>query len=148
MTVTLSSDLREFGVVVDTQVVSWLVFARTRAKVAREMQALYAPCLAGKTMVLAVQTRAELRVIALSKQDPVARQRVIDRIGSFPTLPVTAEVEAEYAALKIETRGTHLGNKEHDSDRWIAATALAYDLPLVSHDKLFDDVPRLARLRP
>ncbi|MGH9063004.1 MAG: hypothetical protein ACRD0L_03355 [Acidimicrobiales bacterium] len=31
----------------------------------------------------------------------------------------------------------------HDSDRWIAATALGLGLPLVAHDKVFRDVPDL-----
>jgi predicted nucleic acid-binding protein len=43
-----------------------------------------------------------------------------------------------------------LAQREHDADRWIAATALRLDIPLVSNDGNFTDVPGLIleTLRP
>jgi predicted nucleic acid-binding protein len=42
------------------------------------------------------------------------------------------------------------GQKEHDADRWVAATALRLDIPLVSNDAIFENVPglHLERLDP
>lgn len=36
--------------------------------------------------------------------------------------------------------------KEHEADRWIAASALWLGLPLVAHDGIFRDVPGLELL--
>ena len=35
------------------------------------------------------------------------------------------------------------GHKLHDGDRWIASAAIRLGLPLVSHDCLFKDAPRV-----
>lgn len=53
-----------------------------------------------------------------------------------------ATVQAE---LKFNCRqaGHPLFQKIHDSDRWIAATAVRFGLPLVAHDGIFKDVPGL-----
>lgn len=40
-------------------------------------------------------------------------------------------------------RGHALGQKIHEADRWVAATALALELDLVAGDRIFDDVPGL-----
>lgn len=42
--------------------------------------------------------------------------------------------------------GHGLGQKDHEADRWIAATALWLDLPLVAHDSIFTNVPELRLL--
>jgi predicted nucleic acid-binding protein len=39
--------------------------------------------------------------------------------------------------------GHALGQREHDADRWIAATALRLGIPLVSHDRVFENTPEL-----
>ena len=43
-----------------------------------------------------------------------------------------------------EAAGHALGQKLHEADRWIAATALRLELELVSDDAVFQDVPSLA----
>ncbi len=52
------------------------------------------------------------------------------------------------AALRAtgERRGHPLGQKIHEADRWIAATALGLDIDLVSRDAVFDGVPGLRLL--
>lgn len=40
-------------------------------------------------------------------------------------------------------RGHGLGHKEHEADRWVAATALWLGVPLVNHDAIFQAVDRL-----
>lgn len=49
------------------------------------------------------------------------------------------------ATLRVacEQRGHALGQREHEADRWIAATALRLNVPLVSDDRIFEAVPGL-----
>jgi len=39
--------------------------------------------------------------------------------------------------------GHALGQKQHEADRWIAATARWLDVPLVAHDAVFSDAPEV-----
>lgn len=50
-----------------------------------------------------------------------------------------------YAELKAQCHlhGHPLHDKVHDGDRWIAAAAIRLHCPLVSHDRIFQDVPGL-----
>jgi predicted nucleic acid-binding protein len=43
-----------------------------------------------------------------------------------------------------ETVGHALAQREHNADRWIAATAIRLGIPLVSNDRIFRGVPGLA----
>ena len=45
--------------------------------------------------------------------------------------------------LAAERAGLGLGQKVHEADRWIAATALRLDIGLVSADAVFRGVPGL-----
>jgi predicted nucleic acid-binding protein len=55
------------------------------------------------------------------------------------------ELVQVYARLRAdcEALGHALGQREHNADRWIAATALRLGVPLVSNDGIFRDVPGL-----
>lgn len=55
--------------------------------------------------------------------------------------PAMAPVAA--AVLACEAAGHALGQPEHNADRWIAATAIRHDIPLVSNDRIFRVVPGL-----
>lgn len=58
---------------------------------------------------------------------------------------------AMYVGLRTwATRSGHgLAGRAHEADRWIAATSLHVDVPLVSTDRIFSDVPGLdARILP
>ncbi len=50
-----------------------------------------------------------------------------------------------YAQLRVECQraGHALSQREHDADRWIAATAVRLRIPLVSNDGIFVNVPDL-----
>ena len=50
-----------------------------------------------------------------------------------------------YADLRVacERAGHALGQRDHDADRWIAATALRHGIPLVSNDRIFEGNPGL-----
>jgi predicted nucleic acid-binding protein len=55
------------------------------------------------------------------------------------------ELIAVYAQLRAdcEAVGHALGQREHTADRWIAATAIRFGIPLVSNDRIFRGVPCL-----
>jgi tRNA(fMet)-specific endonuclease VapC len=56
-------------------------------------------------------------------------------------LPITRRIDTRYARLKcaMRARGTPMG----ENDLWIAATAVAHRLILVSNDEAFRSVPGL-----
>ena len=72
-----------------------------------------------------------------------ARLAAVEVVHSGPDLVAT------YARLRVACRraGHGLAQARHDADRWLAATALRLDVPLVSDDGVFDDVPALRRER-
>jgi predicted nucleic acid-binding protein len=45
-------------------------------------------------------------------------------------------------------RGHALGQKLHVGDAWVAATAIAYDLPLAAIDGIYNEAPGLRLLSP
>jgi hypothetical protein len=42
--------------------------------------------------------------------------------------------------------GHGLGGKDHEADRWVAASAIWLDIPLVAHDAIFANVKDLTLL--
>ena len=74
--------------------------------------------------------------------------RSADRLSQFEgflstldVLPVDLEVGHRYASIRRELR--RQGQLVPDNDSWIAATALANDLTLVTRDRHFERVPGL-----
>lgn len=53
------------------------------------------------------------------------------------------ELVLAYARLRVDCEGIGhaLHQRDHDADRWVAATALRLGIPLVSNDGIFKDVP-------
>jgi predicted nucleic acid-binding protein len=53
-----------------------------------------------------------------------------------------------YAALRAwcVRNGHGLGQKDHEADRWVAATAIRLRIPLVAHDAIFANVKDLRLL--
>jgi hypothetical protein len=56
------------------------------------------------------------------------------------------DLVAEYVSLRYEcsVSGHPLGQKHHEADRWIAATARWLAVPLVARDAVFHDTPGLS----
>lgn len=54
----------------------------------------------------------------------------------------------QYADLQAwrTRRGHGLGQKDHEADRWVAATAMMLGIPLVAHDAIFKNVDGLELL--
>jgi predicted nucleic acid-binding protein len=128
-------------VVVDTMVISWLLDDRPNPLADR-----YRDLIGTAGVVLAFQTVAELRYGALLARWGELRRRHLER--GIATLTVAQPDDRTvdlYAQLRADCHrtGHALGNKLHDGDRWIAATALRLNSPLVSHDGLFANAARL-----
>lgn len=107
----------------------------------------YENLLHGRPVFVSFQTVAELRFGALKRRWGSARMGQLDRrIASAEIVYPGAELVAMYADLRAtcERLGHALGQREHDADRWIAATAIRLGVPLVTDDRIFLNVPRLA----
>ena len=72
------------------------------------------------------------------------------RIGAAETVHTGPELILTYARLRTDCEriGHALAQRDHDADRWVAATALRLGIPLVSNDGIFDGVPGLLVERP
>jgi len=135
---------RPVGVVVDTMVISWLLYERP-GPVADRYRAL----IETKTVLLAFQAVMELRYGALRAGWGELRRRQLERrIAELTVVQPDDQMISDCAELRQRCRqiGHPLGDKVHDGDRWIAAAAIRLGLPLVSHDGVFDRAPGLERL--
>lgn len=106
----------------------------------------YEPVLLGRDEFISFQTLAEVRYGAQLRNWGTARLRRIE--VALSKIEVVHSGEAlirEYANLRVacERVGHALHQREHDADRWIAATALRLGIPLVSNDRVFKDTPGL-----
>ena len=72
-------------------------------------------------------------------------QRLEAEIARAEIVHTGTELVGAYAQLRAacERSGHALGQRDHDADRWIAATALRLRVPLVSNDRIFERIPGL-----
>ncbi len=108
--------------------------------------AVYEPIIVGRPAFLSFQTVAELHFGALRRNWGAARMRKLDaKIAAAQVVHSGEDLVATYARLRAECvrLGHALGQREHDADRWIAATALRLSIPLVSNDRIFEGAPGL-----
>jgi predicted nucleic acid-binding protein len=103
--------------------------------------------LAGRTVLVAVQTRAEV-LMGLLRLGEARRGPILHELNNTPTVPVNEDVIQRYAQLTADARerGDALWHKIHTGDRWIAATALVVDAPLLTGDGIFRSDPDLVLL--
>lgn len=138
--------MSERPVLVDTDVWGHLVWSRRNPPPHVED---WRRLLVGKTVVISAQTEAELLFGAHRAnwgQAHLSQHREL--LCRTPTLPVTQAVITEHARLRANcsTVGHALAQKIHMGDAWVAATAIAYGLPLLAVDAIYHDVPGLSLL--
>lgn len=100
----------------------------------------------GRLAFISFQTAAELRYGALRRNWGTSRMRKLEaRITNAETVHSGPELVLTYARLRVscERIGHALSQREHNADRWVAATAIRLAIPLVSNDGIFRNVPGL-----
>jgi len=80
---------------------------------------------------------------------PAVRQRRLRTLLSvqdlFEAIPIDNEVARTFAEIVAEAR--RLGKRPKITDSWIAATAVARNLPLYTQDEDFLSIPRVRVIR-
>jgi predicted nucleic acid-binding protein len=97
---------------------------------------------------VSVITVGELRLGVLAATDSSARARRLEtlfRAEALEPVPIDRRVAHAWAALRLALRDQ--GARMPLNDSWIAATALAHDLPVVTQDDDYDVVPGLLVIR-
>jgi predicted nucleic acid-binding protein len=98
-------------------------------------------------VAISAVTLAELHVGVLAARDVDTRaQRLatLEATADVHLLPVDERVAAAWARLRV--RLAEAGRRLNVNDLWIAATALAHDLPVVTQDDDFAPVDGVAGL--
>ena len=113
-------------IVVDTNVISFFVKSDTRA-------ALYQPHLNGRLQIIAAQTRAELELWTLIRNWGQRRRTALHSyLRNFVLAEADESICLRWADVQANARKR--GRPISISDSWIAATALAFAAPLVTHN--------------
>jgi predicted nucleic acid-binding protein len=125
--------------VIDTNVVSYILKRDTRGE-------LYKPHIEGKLQMIAAQTFAELEVWPLENNWGSQRHMALrTHLEKFVFVEASKEIAILWA--EIQAHAKRVGRPISAGDTWIAATALAYDAPLATHNrKDFEHVPGLTVL--
>lgn len=130
-------------VVVDTDVFIWLSRGRDPA-------ASYRRLLGAGSAVLSFATVAELwRGAHERSYSKRSRERLQADISSSVVVSPTDELTQRWAELTVDAkrRGHALGQPAQKHDAWIAATALLYEVPLLTADRDFAGYPGLVLLK-
>jgi predicted nucleic acid-binding protein len=97
---------------------------------------------------VSVVTVGELWLGVLAATDAATRARRLEtltRAEALDPLPIDSRVAHEWAALRLALRDA--GRRMPLNDSWIAATALANGLPVVTQDDDYDGIPGLVVIR-
>lgn len=89
-------------------------------------------------------TIAELKLGLLSARDAPTRAmrlRTLQDALRLEPLPIDEQVADAWAELRVTLR--EVGRRMATNDGWIAATAIAHGLPLITQDRDYDGVPGL-----
>jgi len=99
-------------------------------------------------ILVSVISVGELRAGVLGTDEPQIRAQRLETLAlalSFDPIPVDDDVAAAWARLRIELRAR--GRSMPINDSWIAATAMALGVPVVTQDADYDGVPGLEIIR-
>ncbi len=111
---------------------------------ARPMQIERVPDRVGVSFV----TIGELRAGVLAAVDADARSRRLETLLialSLDPIPVDDPVAEAWARLRVDLRQRHLRMPVNDS--WIAATAIAHGVAIVTQDEDYIDLPGLVVIK-
>src|SRR5262245_29986092 len=114
------------SVVLDTDVVSFLFKNDTRAQ-------SYLPHLRDRQWLISFMTEAELEQWALLSnwhEKRVEWLRIF--IARFAIVPSSRDLILKWAEVMVTAR--RAGRRLETADAWIAATAVLYDPPLITHN--------------
>jgi tRNA(fMet)-specific endonuclease VapC len=113
-------------VVLDTNIVSFGFKKDTR-------RFLYEPHLDGRILAISAQTVAELELMPLKNNWSTQRHASLrSDIRKYIVLEADPQICRLWATIQANARRT--GRSIAVGDTWIAATALAYQIPLITHD--------------
>lgn len=122
--------------------------ADTSVFIARESgRPLHAEALPDR-LAVSVVTLGELRAGVLAADDLATRDRRLATLTAallLEPVPVDEEVASAWARLRVTLRD--LGLRMGVNDSWIAATALALGVPVVTQDDDYVEVPGLPVIR-
>ena len=94
---------------------------------------------------VSVITLAELHLGVLMAQGSAVRAKRLRTLtmvqDAFEPLPIEAEVARTFAELVAEAR--RHGKRPKIMDTWIAATAVAHNLPVYTQDEDFMEIPKV-----
>jgi len=126
----------ESSVLVDTNVVSYIMREDTRAK-------FYVPHLKGKLLAISFITVGEMFYGAIKKQwGEQKRNDLEDTLRKFVVIPYDKEVAWCYA--RVVTERERKGRPIDLHDAWIAACALRHGISIVTHNASdFEDITGL-----
>jgi hypothetical protein len=99
-------------------------------------------------VAVSVVTVGELRLGVLAARDGPTRARRLETlsvVAALDPLPVDERVAHAWATLRLALRDE--SKRMPINDSWIAATAIANDLAVVSQDGDYDDIPGLRVIR-
>jgi predicted nucleic acid-binding protein len=99
-------------------------------------------------LAVSAVTIAELHVGVLAASDLDTRARrlaTLEAVSDVEMLAVDDAVAASWALLRVHLAAS--GRRLNVNDLWIAATALAHDIPVVTQDEDFGPVEGVAGLR-
>lgn len=98
------------------------------------MATAYEPDLRGKILAISFYTRAEfLRYPNERRWGPARTARLKEALGNYLLIESSPPIAERWAELR--NLGRQKGLPSDDGDCWIAATALVYRIPLISHNR-------------
>ncbi len=122
--------------------------ADTSVFIAREAGRLLEIELLPAELGVSMVTVGELRAGVLATNSAETRARRLETLTealSFDPVPIGEPVATAWAELRIALGDA--GRRMPVNDSWIAATAIALGLPVVTQDDDYDDVPGLDVIR-
>ena len=109
--------------------------------------ARYRSVIDGRTVVVSFVTVTEMRFGAIKAGWGEIRRRGLERVlAQLVVVQPDDDLMLTCAELRATclAAGQALGQKVHEADRWIAATAMTLGVALISSDAVFANVPGLA----